>query len=251
VALGRRLHLVEELASTNDEALRLAREGAAHGETVIAERQLRGRGRLGRPWASPARRNLYLSAVLRPDLPPARVAELPLAAAVATEAALADAGVAAGIKWPNDLHVDGRKIAGLLGEAAFDAKHLRFVVLGIGVNLNAALDELPEEVRPIATTALEVLGHPVDRGAFAAGLLNHLEAWVDRLVADGFAPIAARWRERSVTLGRRVRVTEVDRIVEGDAMDIDDTGALLVRTAGGIERILSGDVTSLRPVESR
>ena len=250
-ALGRRLHHHEELGSTNDEASRLAREGAAHGEAVIAERQDRGRGRLGRPWASPARQNLYLSVILRPDLPPTRAQELPLAAAVAVAEALAEVGVAAGIKWPNDLHVDGRKIAGLLGEACFDTRKLRYVVLGVGVNLNATLDELPEEVRPIATTARELLGAPVDRDAFAAALLNHLEVWLGRLETDGFAPVAQRWRERSVTLHRRVRVTEVGRVLEGDAFDIDDTGALLVRTESGVERILSGDVTSLRPLEAR
>jgi BirA family biotin operon repressor/biotin-[acetyl-CoA-carboxylase] ligase len=250
-ALGRRLHLHEALASTNDEAQRLAREGAAHGTAVIAEAQERGRGRLGRAWASPARKNLYLSVVLRPLLPPARVAELPLVAAVAVAEALGDLGIAAGIKWPNDLLVDDRKIAGILGEAAFAADAVRFAVLGIGVNLNATVADLPEEVRPLATTARELLGRPVDRAAFAASLLGHLEAWYGRLVAEGFAPVAARWRKGSATLGRRVRVAELERTFEGEAVDIDDTGALLVRTGAGIERILSGDVTRVRPVESR
>lgn len=251
VALGRRLHLHEELASTNDEAQRLAREGAAHGTAVIAERQDRGRGRLGRSWASPSRKNLYLSVVLRPQLPPPRLSELPLAAAVAVAEALGELGIAVGIKWPNDLHVDGRKVAGILGEASFDREAVRFAVLGIGVNLNATLGDLPEEVRPLATTARELLGRPVDRAAFAASLLGHLETWCGRLETDGFAPVAARWREGSVTLGRRVRVKEVDRTLEGMAVDIDETGALLVRTEAGIERILSGDVTSVRPAETR
>ena len=250
-ALGRTLHLHEELASTNDEALRLARAGAPHGEAVIAERQAQGRGRLGRSWASPPRRNLYLSVVLRPGLPPARAPEIPLTAAVAVADALRDVGVDAGIKWPTDLHVDGRKIAGLLGEASFDPRRLLFVVLGLGVNLNAAPYDLPEEVRALAATAREILGRPVERAPFAAGVLNHLETWLGRLETEGFAPVAAAWRERSVTLGRRVRVTEFDRVLEGDAVDIDDTGALLLRTEAGVERILSGDVTSLRPVEAR
>lgn len=250
-ALGRRLHLHETLASTNDEAQRLAREGAAHGTTVIAEGQERGRGRLGRVWASPARTNLYLSAVLRPHLPPARVAELPLAAAVAVADALAELGITAGIKWPNDLLVDDRKIAGILGEAAFSNDEVRFAVIGIGVNLNATAADLPEEVRPLATSARDLLGRPVDRAAFAASLLGHLETWCGRLEAEGFAPVGARWREGSVTLGRRVRVAAVERTFEGEAVAIDDTGALLVHTEAGIERVLSGDVTRVRPVESR
>lgn len=245
--VGREIHWYEELGSTNDRARELAEEGAEHGEVVIAETQTAGRGRRGRVWASAPRRNLTFSVVLRPELPPARAPELTLVASVAICDALGQAGVAAGIKWPNDLLAGGRKIAGILTELAAEPDRVTWVVLGVGVNVNARAEDFPPELRDEATSLLIERGGPAPRALFAAACLTALEEWLDRYAEEGFEPVRGAWRDRSVTLGRQVLVRGDGGDVEGTAVDLDEDGALLVRDGGGIRRILAGDVTLLRP----
>src|SRR5512136_760613 len=204
--LGQALHCCDEIPSTNDRARELADDGAVHGEVVVAESQTAGRGRRGRSWSSPAGRNLYLSVILRPSLPPQRAPELTLVASVAACEACRKAGVEAGIKWPNDLLVGGRKVAGILTELSAEPDVVHWVVVGIGVNLNSAPEDLPAGLRDEATSLSTERGQPVPRALFAAALLSELEQWLDRHAAEGFAPIRVAWRERSVTLGREVRV---------------------------------------------
>jgi len=247
--LGQVVHWYEEVASTNDVAKRLAEDGAAHGEVVVAETQTAGRGRRGRSWSSPPGRNLYLSAVLRPDLPPARAPELTLLASVALCQAVRHAGVPASIKWPNDLVAGGgRKLAGVLLEMAAEPDQLQWVVLGVGVNVNARPEDFPEDVRPLATSVAIERGEPVPRALFAAAALSTLEEWLDRHAEEGFGPVRDAWRSMSDTLGREVRVRIAGGSdVEGVAEDVDEGGALLVRVGGAVERVLAGDVEALRP----
>ncbi|HWV37477.1 MAG TPA: biotin--[acetyl-CoA-carboxylase] ligase [Vulgatibacter sp.] len=245
--LGWAIHHHAQLPSTSDEAMRLAKGGAAHGEVVTAEKQTAGRGRRGRSWASPARVNLYLSVILRPDLPPQRAPELAFVVAVATAEALREFSVDAGIKWPNDLVVGDRKIAGILLDLAADAGRIHFIVAGIGIDVNATLEDFPEGVRDLATSMRLELGYTVSRAAIAAALLGRLEAWLDRFEAEGFEPVRARYRELSSILGHPVRLSEADEVLEGVAEEIDEGGALLVRDEGGaVHRFVSGDVVSLR-----
>ncbi|HYG68755.1 MAG TPA: biotin--[acetyl-CoA-carboxylase] ligase [Anaeromyxobacteraceae bacterium] len=244
--LGQAIHAADAVGSTNDRAKALAEEGAAHGEVVVAEAQTAGRGRRGRAWSSPPGRNVYLSVVLRPDLPPGRAPELTLVAAVAVCDALRQAGVDAGIKWPNDLLAGGRKIAGILTELGSDADRVSWVVVGVGVNVNARAEDFPEELRGAATSVLLERGGPAPRALFTAALLTSLERWLDLHAEEGFEPIRDAWRERSVTLGRDVRVRGDGRELVGRAEDIDAMGALLVRTADGLERVLVGDVEQVR-----
>lgn len=244
--VGQVLHWYEEIGSTNDRARELAEEGAEHGEVVIAEAQTAGRGRRGRLWVSPARKNLYFSVILRPDLPPARAPELTLVASIALCDALRQAGVQAGIKWPNDLLASERKIAGVLTELAAEADRVHWVVIGAGVNVNAREEDFPEELRGEATSVLLERGEPAPRALFAAACLTALEGWIDRHAEEGFAVVREAWRERSTTLGREVTVRTDGREIVGTAEDIDDAGALLVRGPAGLERILAGDVALLR-----
>ena len=247
--LGQTLHCVDELPSTNDRAKELAEEGAAHGEVVIAESQTAGRGRRGRTWSSPAGRNLYLSVILRPQLPPQRAPELTLVASIAACDACRQAGVEAAIKWPNDVMVDDRKVAGILTELSAESDAVHWVVLGIGVNLNAAAADFPGELEDVATSLAIERGQPVPRALFAAALLSTLEQWLDLHAADGFGPIREAWRARSCTLGREVRVDADGGEVAGVAEDIDEAGALLVRTGSGLLRCVAGDVRLVRRVD--
>ncbi|HSB21234.1 MAG TPA: biotin--[acetyl-CoA-carboxylase] ligase [Anaeromyxobacteraceae bacterium] len=245
--LGQVLHCFEELASTNDTARQLAEEGAAHGEVVIAERQTAGRGRRGRGWISPPGRNLHLSAVLRPDLPPLRAPEITLVASVGLCHAVRRAGADAGIKWPNDLVVGERKLGGILTEMAAEADRVQWVVLGVGVNLNSRPEDFPEELRPAVTSVAAERGQPVPRALFAAAALALLEEWLDRYAEGGFAAVRDEWRVLSDTLGRQVRVAAEGREIRGLAEDVDESGALLVRTGGGrLEAVRSGEVVHLR-----
>jgi BirA family transcriptional regulator, biotin operon repressor / biotin---[acetyl-CoA-carboxylase] ligase len=245
--VGQVLHWYEEIGSTNERARELAEEGAEHGTVVIAEAQSAGRGRRGRGWSSPPRKNLYFSIVLRPDLPPAQAPELTLVASVAICEALRQAGVGAGIKWPNDVVASGKKIGGILTELAAEPDRVTWVVLGVGVNVNARAEDFPAELRGDATSVLLERGQPAPRALLAAACFTAIEDWVDVLLEKGFAPVREAWRERSVTLGRTVVASVEGREIQGLAEDIDETGALLVRGPAGLERIHSGDVALLRP----
>jgi BirA family biotin operon repressor/biotin-[acetyl-CoA-carboxylase] ligase len=244
--LGRTVHSFDSISSTSEVAFRLAAEGADHGDLVVAEQQTAGRGRRGRTWESPAGKNLYASLVLRPELPPQRAPELTLLAAVAVAETLRGEGVQASIKWPNDVLAADRKIAGILTELSAEADRVHFVVLGIGVNLNAAREDLSPELAHTATSVTRLLGRPVDRPAFLARLLRTLEEWLDLHAEQGFGPVRARWRALSATLGLEVLVKSENRELRGLAEDIDVDGALLLRTDHGVERVLAGDVEQVR-----
>ena len=246
--LGQVIHFHDALPSTNEAAFRLAADGAEHGEVVIADQQTAGKGRRGRTWVSPKGLNLYFSAILRPELPPQRAAELTLVSAVALAEALRESGAPAAIKWPNDVQLEGRKVAGILTELSAEPERVHFVVVGIGVNLNAGPEDFPEEVAATATSVAIAQGQRINRALFTAALWNRLEEWLDLHHEVGFEPVRERWKELSSTLGQEVVVRTDRQELRGVAEDIDAVGALLVRTAGGsLERVLAGDVEQLRP----
>jgi BirA family biotin operon repressor/biotin-[acetyl-CoA-carboxylase] ligase len=242
--LGRKIHFFPELDSTNDEAMRLAEAGALHGEVVLADFQARGRGRRNRTWVTPAGKSLAMSIVLRPTLPASRAPEITLTAAVAVAEAARELGAhGARIKWPNDVECKGHKIAGLLTELRAEMERVRHAVLGVGFNVSMQMSDFPQEVRPLATSLLVETGERQPRPVVCARVLEHLEEWLSLHETEGFGPVADRWRELSSTLGRRVRIESEGEAVEGDAVDLADDGALLVRAAGGVlVRVLAGDV---------
>jgi BirA family transcriptional regulator, biotin operon repressor / biotin---[acetyl-CoA-carboxylase] ligase len=221
-----RIDLIE-CGSTNDEAAKLARAGAAHGTIVIAERQTAGRGRDGRVWHSPLG-NIYLSAVLRPALAPNDVPPLTLAIGIGACDAAREFGAHAQLKWPNDLYVAGKKLAGVLVEAQSQGSKLESVIAGIGVNLATTPD--------LATAT--ALGAGIDREQFVARLLAHVEHWIDRYIAAGISAIVPAWRERMLA-DLRLHAGELVGTLAG----LDDDGALLLRTDDGeLHRIRSGAV---------
>ncbi|RMH38594.1 MAG: biotin--[acetyl-CoA-carboxylase] ligase [Deltaproteobacteria bacterium] len=235
--LGAVRHELDRCASTNDEADRLARAGAPHGAVVTAREQTAGRGRAGRSWYSPPGDNLYLSVVLRPPLAPRDVPPIALAAGVGVCDAVNAAGVPASVKWPNDVLVDGHKIAGVLAEASCRGERIDHVVLGIGVNVNGTA--FPGGLRtPPTSLRLALGGTPVDLPAFRDALLAHLERWLDRLFSGGVAAIAEAWCTRCPAIGRPV----VADGVAGVARGLDADGALIVDTPAGPRRVVAGDV---------
>lgn len=244
-AIGGTIHFFETIDSTSTCARDLARTGAPEGTTVIAERQTAGRGRLGRTWESPPGRNLYLSLILRPDLPIETVPQITLAAGIATARAARHWVAEAGIKWPNDVLVQGKKVAGLLAEMERPADGGLFVILGIGVNLNLRPDELPEELRSKAAgLAAFTKGGSIDRAEFAARLLDEIEAVYGKFVNGGFAALHDEWNSLSLLNGAEVSIDDGGRLVEGVAAGLAADGTLRVIQPGGIEtRVVAGDVT--------
>ena len=243
--IGSSIVCLKETESTNHVAFKMAEEGAREGTVVIADAQSAGKGRLGRVWLSPAGVNLYCSVVLRPSIAPVAACQLTFLSVVAVARAIESCTTLKPlIKWPNDILIDGKKVAGLLNEMNAETEKVNFVVLGIGVNLNVRMSDLGEGVlRHPATSLLEAGGVEVNRAEFTRVLLRELDRLYDRFLAEGEGPVRAEWLERSAIRGRSVRVSQVNREFTGVVQGVDPFGALLVKLADGtVETVLSGDV---------
>ena len=242
--MGKKIHYFKTLDSTNSTAYQLALNGAREGEVVIAESQEKGRGRLGRHWISPPLLNLYLSVILRPPIPPHQASLITLLAAVATADAIEKtSGLKPSIKWPNDLLLGKRKVAGLLNEIHSETDHIHFVILGMGVNLNMDEKLLPWELRTKATSLKKEMGRPISRKEFVCHLLNALEQWYEIFLKKGGAPVLKAWKDRARIEGKRVKVTSFGDVLRGRAVDVDSDGALILQTKGGVQkRIVAGDI---------
>ena len=236
-----RLVLYDTVGSTNDEAKRLARAAAEEGTLVRAYEQTAGRGRRGRAWASPPG-NLYASLILRPRCPVDRAAQLGFVAALAVGDTLATIfprfeGLT--YKWPNDVLLRGRKIAGILLESELGEGELpRFVVVGVGINLASS----PENAEFPATSIVEQGMGPVSPAIALQKFACHFQAWAGRWREEGFAPIRTAWRARAAALGEPIRVRLESATLHGTFVDIDERGALLLEAAGGLRQISAGQV---------
>lgn len=243
--IGRQLVCLPETTSTNADAFHLAEAGAEDGTAVIADAQSGGKGRRGRVWSSPSGVNLYCSVVLRPAIMPHEAPQLTFLSAVAVARAIEQAtALEPEIKWPNDVLISGRKVAGLLNEMSAETDRVNFVILGIGVNLNMTLAQFPADVRTPATSLLLEQGLPVNRAQFAARMLGELDRLYTDFLHHGFGPVRDEWQQRCNANGREVVVSEAGvETVRGMFHGINGDGAMLVRFPDGmVERILSGDV---------
>lgn len=245
--VGQRIVCQEETVSTNLDAFRMAEAGAMEGTVLLAERQTGGKGRLGRRWESPAGVNLYCSVILRPQLPPYEAPQLTFLSAVAVARAVQlVSGLQPAIKWPNDLLLNGRKVAGLLNEMNAETDRVGFVILGIGVNLNMRAEQFPDDLRSPATSLFLETGVPVSRQLFAVRLLQELDREYARFLRHGFGPARDEWARYCNAFGHEVRVDVGGSTVQGPFAGVDQDGALLIQLPGGrCERILSGDITVL------
>jgi len=249
------LEVVERVPTTMARATELAAAAAPEGATVVAEEQGAGRGRLGRSWVAPRGAALLVSVLLRPALAPADLWLVPSLAGVALVDAVRElAGsprehLPAGLKWPNDLLLGGRKAAGLLAEAGTREGRLTWVALGMGVNVNQGLEDFPAEVAGRATSVALAAGAPVDRAGLLGAWGERFEAGYQGLAAGITGPVLAAYRDRLETLGRHVRA---DRLtgppVVGTAVDVTAHGSLVVLTGSGARvEVATADVEHLRP----
>ncbi len=258
-AFGRVLHYRPSTASTNADALAYLQQppGTAepHGLVILTDRQTAGRGRRGRTWHSPPQGNLYLSVVVVPRQGAKGMVPwltwVPLLSALAGADCLSDqAGFTVSVKWPNDLLVNDKKIGGILCEQTTTAQNATAIVIGIGLNINAALDSFPEGLRAGATTLATEAQRPFDRVPLLADLLLRLEQRIDRLFLDGPAGMAKEFAQRCSTVGQTVRVSlEQDHFVEGIAESIGPDGCLRLRVTSGTAQVQPGALLEVRGAE--
>ncbi len=243
--IGRDIQVFEETTSTNDVVEKLARDGVKEGVVVFAESQTKGRGRLGRVWMSPARKGLWFSVLLRPRLQPQEITQLTVAAAVAIWRSINRVtDLRPEIKWPNDILIRGKKVAGILTELSAEVDRVKHITVGIGVDVNLEANEFSAGLRKIATSLRIELGRPVLRAELATEILRELDRDYARVCAGKFSELADEWEEHCSTIGKQVIVGIGERRMLGRVESLDDDGALLLRTEHGrLERIIGGDVT--------
>jgi BirA family biotin operon repressor/biotin-[acetyl-CoA-carboxylase] ligase len=243
--IGRDIQVFEQTTSTNDVVEKLARDGVREGVVVFAESQTRGRGRLGRKWISPAHKGLWFSILLRPDLRPQEATQLTVASATALRRAIQlETGLKPEIKWPNDILIGGKKVAGILTELSAEVDRVKHIILGIGLDVNLDANEFPGELKKMATSLKIETGETVSRAELAVTILRELDSDYARIGGGKFPAVADEWESGCETIGKNVTVHIGDRKIRGRAESLGDDGALLLRTEHGrLETITGGDVT--------
>ena len=245
--LGKTVHAYRSVKSTNDLAAKLADEDTPEGVIVTAEKQTRGRGRLGRHWYSPPKTGIYLSIILRPQFPPEDAPGL----SVMTAAALADTiahwrpGLVQ-IKWPNDLWINGRKTAGILTELSAERDKINHVIVGVGINVNHRASDFPDDLRATATSLRRELRHKVDRLELLRLFLLNFEREYDKYRKYRLKKSHSKVRKYSALIGRDITVQSGQTKLTGTVKDIDSTGALILQTAAGLETVTAGEVTVVK-----
>ena len=245
--LGKSIHSYPAVGSTNEVALTLGRDGDPEGAVVVADRQTKGRGRLGRSWESPAQAGIWCSVLLRPNLAPRYAAWITLFAAVTVARLLREeTGVEAFIKWPNDVLVDDRKVCGILTELVAEQDRIEYAVVGIGLNVNQIRRDFAPAVRGRATSLRIAAGRRFNRTTLFCRLIELLEEDYRLMMDRGFEVIRKMWMDQSSTIGRHVRCQWDGTVIEGRAVGLGDEGALLVEEADGtVVPVIRGDVTVL------
>lgn len=243
--IGKAIRYVASTSSTQLLAHEWADEGAEHGALVIANEQTGGKGRLGRMWHSPPGSGIWMSFVLRPKIPLVRAPHLTLLLSVAVTRALkkvTDADI--GIKWPNDLFTDGRKVCGVLTEVRAEADRIHYCVAGIGINVHKTRENpLPQQLQTVAVSLSEVSKRCLHRAELVASCCEEIEQLFQLYEKQGFSPVKTLWETHACMLHERVTVHSESGIKSGVAAGLDDSGALLLRTDHGVERIFSADIS--------
>lgn len=236
--IGNDIHYFETVESTNDVAKKMGLE-AEEGTIVVAEVQEKGRGRKGDPWLSP-KGGIWLSVILKPSILPAHASRLTLMAGIAVANTMRQFGVDASIKWPNDVVIGNKKICGILTEMDAEADHIGFVIIGIGINANVPVEELPEELRGSSISLSSIKGELINRAEFVQVLLRSLETEYLRFKVDGFTKILEEWISLSNTIGREVDVITPHKIITGKATGINVDGVLIVENDEGVHEVIAG-----------
>jgi BirA family biotin operon repressor/biotin-[acetyl-CoA-carboxylase] ligase len=242
--MGREVLSYRSLGSTNQLGFRLAEAGAKEGTLIVADEQTKGRGRMGKSWYSPPGLGLWMSLILRPDIPPFKAPGLSICAGLALAQTIRKlTGLDARIKWPNDCLVNGLKVGGILLELSAELDRTDFVIAGIGVNVNHLPRDFPKTLSALATSIRMEWGEEISRMKLLTSFLKRFEAIYLDFKKKGLAPQRPLIKRFSSLLGRKVAVKFGKEKIEGIAQDIDDSGSLLITTAGGERAVRAGEVT--------
>lgn len=237
----KKIIVFNEIQSTNSKAKELARKDEEEGTIVIARIQKKGRGRYDRLWESPEG-GLYLSIILRPDCPPNKATLLTLVTSLVVSKTINSYNLSSDIKWPNDVRVKGKKIAGILIESEGHGNKVEYIILGVGINLNTDTNLLSKKIRLISTSLSEEIGNSVDYYNFLKNLLFNFDKYYKLFLDKKFDSILKEWKNQSDTLGRRVRIITSSEQIIGKAYDIDQSGFLIViKDSGECKKVASGD----------
>ena len=237
----KKIIVFDEIPSTNSKAKELVRKGEGEGTIVIARIQKKGRGRFDRLWESPEG-GLYLSIILRPDCPPNKATVLTLVASLVVSKTINSYNLSSNIKWPNDVRVNGKKIAGILLESEAHENKVEYIILGVGINLNIDTDFLSKKIRLISTSLSREIGNSVDYHSFFKKLLFNFDKYYKLFLDKKYDFILKEWKNQSDTLGRRVRINTASEQIIGKAYDIDQSGFLIViGDSGERKKVASGD----------
>lgn len=242
--IGKEIHYFSELDSTNEKAKNIANKKVIEGSIVIAGKQKAGKGRLNRKWSSPIG-GIYLSIILTPKISPSKASKLVLLTAVCVTKSLNHFGLSAGIKWPNDVLINGKKICGILTEMSANMGGLNYIVVGIGINANVDIEQLPPELQKNSTSIKNELGKEISINELIIKILSEFERLYEIFQTSDFTNIIKEWKRLSLTLGKNVKIITKNEIIKGTAIDIDNHGALLIDTGIEIKRVISGDCVHL------
>lgn len=250
--IGKQIIFFETVGSTNTAAMGFAEKGYPDGTVIIADAQTRGKGRLGRTWVSPPGKNLYMSVILKPEIPPTDATILTLMTAVACASAVKKlTSIPVSIKWPNDLIVGNKKLCGILTEIRADMDRISTAVIGIGININLETQDMPDDIKTLATSIKLETGEPQSRTVFAVEILKGIDKWYDVLIRLGKKIIIEEWLQLSSTIGQTVTVTTGNTVLTGIAEGIDNEGMLILKLPdASFKKISAGDLTVLRTASS-
>lgn len=238
-----------QVDSTNNRLKELAEEGAPEGTVVVAEEQTGGKGRLGRTWISPRSKGIWFSVLFKPSKPLEEISVFTLLTAVAVARSINNKfpGIDAGIKWPNDILIKGRKVCGILTELKAEADRLHYLITGIGLNFNSTDNDFPPELKGQATSILlENNGQPLlPRKELAGEILREMDGMYQKYLTSGTGEILLQWKALSITLGREISIQNLGETFSGRALDIDQYGALIVAgNDGKKKRFVAGEITT-------
>ncbi|MBA3016796.1 MAG: biotin--[acetyl-CoA-carboxylase] ligase [Proteobacteria bacterium] len=241
---------LNETDSTNTRAKELAAQGAPEGTLVIAEKQTEGRGRRGRSWFSPPGGGIYFSLILRPVISPGETPKITLMTAVVlAETLISLMKLKLRIKWPNDILVNGKKLAGILTEISTEMDAVNYIIVGLGLNVNTQFEKFPQDIKGNATSILIENGKQFPRVKLIQHYLKLYEIYYDMFKNNDFEPIMKRWRELADIIGKQIRVDVIGKTHIGKVVDVDNDGVLILKDdQGRLQRIFSGDVTLARQI---
>lgn len=248
--IGRNIIYRKEVSSTQDIASKHAINNAQEGTAIVAESQSAGKARRGRSWVSPSEGGIYVSIILRPDIRPVSAVQIPLVVGVALAKSIQKiTSLKPEIKWPNDILINNKKVSGILAEISCEVDRINYILVGIGINVNTRMTELPSDVRVLATSISNECGREISRVELLRHFFTELETVYVNYLINGFSDIRQVWKRLTNTVGSKVKVIDGAQEIRGKALDIDENGFLIILTeSGDTIRITGGDV-SLRALE--